>query len=151
MGGRRRLRDRPRRVRPPGRLESPQRGVAQLGSARALGARGRRFESGRPDRASSRWRPRRCRLPHILTGLLGVPFGTDRVFSWVLYLFLALWPVSVYLGARMIGWGGWPSALAAAVSPLVVSQPSLGYEWNSYVWQGSGVWAQLWGMWFLPL
>ena len=90
-------------------------------------------------------------FPHIMTGLLGVPFGTDRVFYWVLYLLLALWPVSVYLGARMLGWGRWTSALAAAVSPLVVSQPSLGYEWNSYVWQGSGVWAQLWGMWFLPL
>ncbi|MDP9342280.1 MAG: hypothetical protein M3Q23_09360 [Actinomycetota bacterium] len=90
-------------------------------------------------------------FPHIVTGLLGVPFGTDRVFYWVLYLLLALFPVSVYLGARMMGWGRWPAALAAVVSPLLVSKPSLGYEWASYTWQGSGVWAQLWGMWFLPL
>jgi hypothetical protein len=90
-------------------------------------------------------------FPHIVTGLLGVPFGTDRVFFWALYLLLALFPVSVYLGARMMGWGRWPAALAAAVSPLVVSKPGLGYEWASYTWQGSGVWAQLWGMAFLPL
>src|SRR5205823_9855072 len=32
-----------------GSRDGPQRGVAQLGSALALGARSRRFESGRPD------------------------------------------------------------------------------------------------------
>ncbi len=31
-----------------------------------------------------------------------------------------------------------------------MSRPGLGYEWNSYVWRGSGTWAQLWGMWALP-
>ncbi len=90
-------------------------------------------------------------FPHILGGLLAVPLGADRVSYWSVYLLLALWPLSVYWGARMLGWGRWPAALAALVSPLAVSKPSLGYEWASYTWQGSGVWAQLWGMWFLPL
>ena len=36
------------------------------------------------------------------------------------------------------------------MSPLLSSAAGLGYEWGSYVWRGSGAWAQLWGMWALP-
>ena len=53
-GARRHLRPRPvnrglRRPAPPHSFRAVQRGVAQPGSARVLGTRGRRFESGRPD------------------------------------------------------------------------------------------------------
>jgi hypothetical protein len=89
-------------------------------------------------------------LPHILTATLSLAFG-DGTFRWSLYLLLALWPISVYLGARLLGLGAWPAAAAALISPLLSSAPGLGYEWSSYVWRGSGTWAQLWGMWALPL
>lgn len=89
-------------------------------------------------------------LPHIVTGLASIPFGPST-FRWSLYLLLASWPISVYLGGRLMGLGRWTAAAAAVMSPLLVSAPGLGYEWGSYLWRGSGTWAQLWGMWALPL
>ncbi len=88
-------------------------------------------------------------LPHIVTGGLTVLFG-PATFRWSLYLLLAAWPIAVYLGSRLFGMDRWASAIAAAVAPLVSSAAGLGFEWGSYVWRGSGVWAQLWGMWALP-
>jgi hypothetical protein len=90
-------------------------------------------------------------LPHIVTAYLSVLFGTDRVFQVSLYLLLSLWPLAVYAGMRLFGWGPWPSALGALVSPLLASKPGLGYEDGSYAWRGYGTWSQLWGMWMLPL
>jgi len=88
-------------------------------------------------------------LPHILTGTMSLVGGAGT-FRWSLYLLLAFWPVSVYAGGRLLGLGRWPAAAAALISPLLSSLPGLGYEWGSYVWRGSGTWAQLWGMWALP-
>jgi len=90
-------------------------------------------------------------LPHVLTGLLAIPIGSDGAYSWTLYLGLALWPISVFAGGRLLGLGRWRSAAAALASPLVASAPTLGYEWGSYAWRGYGTWTQLWGMWLLPL
>ena len=88
-------------------------------------------------------------LPHITTALISL-VGGAATFRWSLYLLLALWPIAVYAGGRLLGLGRWPAAAAALVSPLLSSAPGLGYEWGSYVWRGSGTWAQLWGMWALP-
>jgi Gpi18-like mannosyltransferase len=77
--------------------------------------------------------------------------GDATAYVWVLYLLLATWPVSVYLGARLLEWGRWPAAAAAGVAPLVVSVPAYGYEASSYIWGGYGVYSQLWAMWLLPL
>lgn len=90
-------------------------------------------------------------LPHVVTGLLAIPFGSHRAYSVTLYLGLALWPIAVFAGGRLFGLGRWRSAAAALLSPLVVSAPTLGYEWGSYAWRGYGTWTQLWGMWLLPL
>ncbi len=90
-------------------------------------------------------------LPHVLTGLLAIPIGSDGAYSWTLYLGLALWPISVFAGGRLLGLGRWRSAAAALASPLIASAPTLGYEWGSYAWRGYGTWTQLWGMWLLPL
>ncbi len=88
-------------------------------------------------------------LPHILTGTVSLA-GGDGTFRWSLYLLLSFWPVSVFAGGRLLGLRPWPAAAAALMSPLLASAPGLGYEWGSYVWRGSGTWAQLWGMWALP-
>ncbi len=90
-------------------------------------------------------------LPHVLTALPALAVGARAAVAWSTYLLLALWPIAVYAGGRLLGLGRWPSALAALASPLIVSQPGLGYEWGSYVWRGYGTWTQLWGMWLLPL
>ncbi|MGZ8636799.1 MAG: hypothetical protein ACXWX2_07485 [Actinomycetota bacterium] len=89
-------------------------------------------------------------LPHVLTGLVAIPAGSERAYAWTLYLGLALWPVAVFSGGRLLGLGRWRSAAAALVSPLIASAPTLGYEWGSYAWRGYGTWTQLWGMWLLP-
>lgn len=88
-------------------------------------------------------------LPHILTGALSTITGAGT-FRWSLYLLLCTWPIAVYCGGRLFDLDPWAAATAALVSPLIVSAPALGFEWSSYVWRGSGTWAQLWGMWALP-
>jgi hypothetical protein len=90
-------------------------------------------------------------LPHVLTAYLSFLIGTDRSFTWTLYLLLSAWPLSVYWSARMFGLDRWRAALAALVSPLVSSLRSNGFEYGSYIWSGWGTWSQLWGMWMLPL
>jgi Gpi18-like mannosyltransferase len=92
-------------------------------------------------------------LPYNLTAATGRLLGTSpqTTYLWLVYLLLALWPLSVYWGARLLGWGRWPAAAAALVSPLIVSLPGYGYEHGSYTWQGYGVFTQLWAMWLLPI
>lgn len=90
-------------------------------------------------------------LPHTLTAALGLAIGPDWAFSITLYVLLASWPISVYFGARLLGWERWVAAAAALVSPLLVSTPGYGYELGSYAWRGYGMWSQLWAMWLMPL
>ncbi|GIV00436.1 MAG: hypothetical protein KatS3mg014_2051 [Actinomycetota bacterium] len=89
-------------------------------------------------------------LPHVLAALPALAVGARTVVAWSTYLLLALWPIAVYAGGRLLGLERWPAALAAVASPLVVSEPGLGYEWGSYAWRGYGTWTQLFGMWLLP-
>jgi hypothetical protein len=87
----------------------------------------------------------------ILTGALGELVGSAQAYSWTLYLLLSLWPASVYWSARLLGWNPWESATAAAISPLLFGVTGYGYEHQSYVAIGNGLWSQLWAMWTLPL
>jgi hypothetical protein len=93
-------------------------------------------------------------LPAMLAGAVGLLTGPDVAFRWTLYLLLSLWPVSVYLGARAFGGPGSgraAAAAAAAMAPFLMSATGVGYEQGAYVWDGFGVWTQLWAMWTLPL
>ena len=90
-------------------------------------------------------------LPAMLTGLLGLAVGPDAAFRWSLYLLLSLWPLSVYLAARLFGAGRPAAAASAAMSPFLVSVTGIGYEQHAYVWTGFGVWTQLWASMTLPL
>jgi len=90
-------------------------------------------------------------LPHVISAVPSAIFGTANVYVWSLYLLLALWPLSVYAGARLLGWDRWIAGVAALIAPLLVSVTGYGYQDSSYTWSGFGVWTQLWGMWLLPL
>jgi hypothetical protein len=92
-------------------------------------------------------------LPETLTAYAAVATGTsDRTaYLWLLYLLLATWPISVYAGSRLLGWGRWTAAGSAAVASLLLSAPGYGFEWGSYIWSGIGLYGQLWAMWLLPL
>ena len=87
----------------------------------------------------------------MLAGLAGLLIGPDAAFRWTLYLLLSLWPVSVYVCARLFGARAPAAAAAAAMSPFLVSATGIGYEQNAYVWVGYGVWTQLWASFTLPL
>lgn len=90
-------------------------------------------------------------LPALLTGLLGLVVGPNVAFGWTLYLLFALWPVSVYLLSRLMGFGGWAAACSAAMAPFLASTIHVGYEQLAYIWVGYGVWTQLWASVTLPL
>ncbi|MDE3094058.1 MAG: hypothetical protein KGJ47_09785, partial [Acidobacteriota bacterium] len=87
----------------------------------------------------------------VLTGALSIFFGTAATYAWSLYLLLALWPLCVYWTTRLLEWGAWESAGAAALAPLIFTVTGRGFGHQSYVWIGSGLWSQLWAMWTLPL
>jgi Gpi18-like mannosyltransferase len=90
-------------------------------------------------------------LPHIITAYLSLAFGSDATERWAAYLLLALFPMSVYAGSRLLGWSPWVAGCAALVSPLLVSVTGYGYEQLSYTWLGNGIWSQEWAMDVLPL
>jgi putative flippase GtrA len=87
----------------------------------------------------------------IATGALGQVIGPAQAFSWTLYLLLSLWPICIYCAGRLLGWNRWTSSVTAAISPLLFSVTGYGYEDQSYVAIGNGLWSQLWAMWTLPL
>jgi hypothetical protein len=87
----------------------------------------------------------------ILTGALGELIGVHHAISFTLYFLLALWPICVYWSGRLLGWDRWVAGAAAIMAPLLFSFTSHGYESQSYVWLGNGLWSQLWAMWTLPL
>jgi hypothetical protein len=87
----------------------------------------------------------------VLTGALGLVFGSQQAYSATLYLLLALWPICIYITGRLLGWGKWESGIAALISPLLVSVTGRGFEHSAFDWLGSGLWSELWAMWSLPL
>ncbi|HVB01399.1 MAG TPA: hypothetical protein VNE42_09085 [Acidimicrobiales bacterium] len=90
-------------------------------------------------------------LGAMLTGGLGVLIGPNVAYAWVLYLTLATWPISIYLAIRLLGFDRLSASFGAMLSPLVVSTLGIGYEQQSYLSIGYGLWSQLFAMWTLPL
>jgi hypothetical protein len=90
-------------------------------------------------------------LPYLLTAPLAALFGVQHTFVVVLYLLLVLWPVCVYMSVRWMGFSRGVAVGAAVAAPFVMSVPGYGFELGSYVWRGSGMWTQVWGMWFFAL
>src|SRR5882724_5333936 len=64
---------------------------------------------------------------------------------------LSTWPISVYIGARLLGLDKWQAAAAALFSPLLVNNKGYGFEWGSFTWLGSGMWSMLWALWLMPI
>jgi hypothetical protein len=90
-------------------------------------------------------------LGAIVTGMFGTVIGANNAFRWSLFLLVGLWPVCIFVTARVARLGPWVAAAACAVSPIIASVPSVGYERGAYLWVGFGLWAQLWASWTLPL
>ncbi len=86
-------------------------------------------------------------LPYLLTAPLAWLFGVQDTYVAVLYLLLVLWPVCLYASLRLMAFDRWAAAGAAVCAPFVMSVSGYGFELGSYVWRGSGMWTQAWGMW----
>ena len=89
-------------------------------------------------------------LPSILTGLLNIVVGAST-FRWINYLLICTWPISVYIGARLLGFDRWEAGAASLFSPMLVNIKGYGFEWGSFVWLGSGMWSMLWALWLMPI
>jgi hypothetical protein len=90
-------------------------------------------------------------LGSVLIGLAGTVVGANEAFRWSIYLLVCAWPLAIYSSARVFGLQRAPAAVAALLSPLVVSFTGVGFEHGSYLWIGGAeLWTQLVGSWALP-
>src|SRR5438874_2290975 len=87
----------------------------------------------------------------------GTPAGSDRRIglpgqegALAAFLLLSLFPLSISWSMRRFGFERLPAALAGLVAPLLSANFLYGLDYGSYVWRGSGLYTQLWGMVLLP-
>lgn len=89
-------------------------------------------------------------LPHLAVATLDrVTFGAvdpRTLFDVVRYLLLLGFPLTVFWSMRTMGFTPVASAIAAAASSLLSADHRYGFEYDSYVWRGFGVFTQLFAM-----
>ena len=83
--------------------------------------------------------------------ITGKFFPLSRLFDLSLYLFLVFFPLSIFWAALRFGFDYLTSGFSALVASLLSTNGLLGFDYGSYIWRGSGLYPQLWGMFFLPL
>jgi hypothetical protein len=97
-------------------------------------------------------------LPYVIPALvewlalawLRVAPAPTVLLNWITYLMLSLFPLSIYWSMRRFGFARTPAALGALCSSLLSTNGLYGFDFNSYVWSGYGLYTQLWGMFLLP-
>jgi hypothetical protein len=89
-------------------------------------------------------------LPHLaVVALHRALFGTVDLFTlfnivrWVLLVSL---PLTVFWSMRRMGFSDVAAAVGAAASSLLSADHRYGFEYDSYVWRGFGLYTQLWAM-----
>jgi hypothetical protein len=89
-------------------------------------------------------------LPHVAVALLGRATGglvdLRMLFDLVRYALLLGLPLTVFWSMRTMGFSSVASAIAAAASSLLSGDHRYGFEYDSYVWRGFGVFTQLFAM-----
>lgn len=89
-------------------------------------------------------------LPHVAVVLLGRLTGGSvdlrTLFDLVRYALLLGFPLTVFWSMRTMGFTSVASAIAAAASSLLSGDHRYGFEYDSYVWRGFGVFTQLFAM-----
>lgn len=89
-------------------------------------------------------------LPAILLFILREPFSVSTLFDWTGYVLLSAFPLSIYWSMRRLGFPYLTAALGALAAPLLSTNYLFGFDYNSYLWRGFGLYTQLWGMILLP-
>ncbi|MBI2902350.1 MAG: YfhO family protein [Candidatus Methylomirabilis oxyfera] len=89
-------------------------------------------------------------LPHLtvvfLHRLLLKQMDLLTLFNLIRYLLLVGFPLTVYWSMRRLGFSRVAGAVAAGSAALLSSNDRYGFEYNSYVWRGFGMYTQLWAM-----
>jgi hypothetical protein len=89
-------------------------------------------------------------LPHVavvaLGRLTGGAIDLRTLFDVVRYLLLLAFPLTVFWSMRTMGFTSVASSIAAAASSLLSGNHRYGFEYDSYVWRGFGVFTQLFAM-----
>ena len=93
-------------------------------------------------------------LPHVTIALVHVltlqSFPLSDMFNWSTYLLLSFFPLSIFWAMRLFGFDRLSAAMGGLVAPLLSTTGILGFGFASYVFQGWGVYAQLWAMVLMP-
>lgn len=92
-------------------------------------------------------------LPHIFVAVLHRAIRIDlfTFYNWIKYLLLSFSPLFIYFSLRKLEFPRTQAAFSALCSPLLSTNFLYGLEFGSFVWRGSGMYTQLWGMVLLPL
>ena len=89
-------------------------------------------------------------FPHLAVVLLDrLSLGTIDLFTMFNLVRFALFvglPLTVYWSMRRMGFSVVASAMAAAASPLFSGAFRYGFEYDSYIWRGFGMFTQAWAM-----
>ena len=89
-------------------------------------------------------------FPHLVVVLLDrLTLGVVDLFTMFNAVRLALFvglPLTVYWSMRRMGFSIVASAVAAAASPLLSGAFRYGFEYDSYIWRGFGMFTQAWAM-----
>jgi hypothetical protein len=89
-------------------------------------------------------------LPHLIVvalhRLLLQKFDLLTVFNAVRYFLLVVFPLTVYWSMRRLEFSQVAAAVAAACASLISANSRYGFEYQSYIWRGQGVYTQLWVM-----
>ncbi len=89
-------------------------------------------------------------LPHLLiVGLGRLTFGLislRALFDVVRYFLLVGFPLTVFWSMRRLGFSDVAAAIGAAAGSQLSGSHRYGFEYDSYVWRGLGVYTQIFGM-----
>jgi hypothetical protein len=89
-------------------------------------------------------------FPHVVAGYLAQLFDPNDIVQWTGYLLLVAWPLLMFVGVRMLTGDDLVAVTAGVLSPLLSSLDGFGYEYQSYIFGGSGLWANLIAMSLVP-
>ena len=81
-------------------------------------------------------------IDRLLLGLVSL----RTVFDLVRYLLLVTFPLTVLWSMRTMGFSTAAAAAGAAASSLLSGSFRYGFEYDSYIWRGFGLFTQLFGM-----
>lgn len=94
-------------------------------------------------------------LPHtvlvVIDQLTSSFLSLPQLLDVSRYLLLVFFPVSIFLAMRRFGFDSLASGFSALVASLLSTNALYGLDYGSYIWRGSGLYTQLWAMFFLPL